>query len=247
MTEEEQDLYNEKVDQINDLYDSYEAENFDEKYEILIGKHKALKVSLDNYNEEIEDFADSRFYDDEMNKMLGMDYALTARAGSALEDFFIHGTYNIGMNLKEGGLRFIKFLNNDNQSPDREARLDESIKTCQETLQNYNIRVQQNREENIPPPITLDDIGKDDIGIFDYIGQALADNSPSILTTFIPGLTAIAGATRVAGAARFLQASRIGKGGSILHGNTKAVRFATDAYRKALQAQKTYGLYAKRS
>ena len=70
-------------------------------------------------------------------------------------------------------------------------------------LQNYNIRVQQNREENIPPPITLDDIGKDDIGIFDYIGQALADNSPSILTTFIPGLTAIAGATRVAGAARF--------------------------------------------
>ena len=40
-----------------------------------------------------------------------------------------------------------RFLNNDNQSPDREARLDESIKTCQETLQNYNIRVQQNRLE----------------------------------------------------------------------------------------------------
>ena len=127
MTEEEQDLYNEKVDQINDLYDAYEAENFDEKYEILIGKHKALKVSLDNYNEEIEDFADSRFYDEDMNKMLGMDYSLTARAGSALEDFFIHGTYNIGMNLKEGGLRFIKFLNNDNQSPEREARLNDSI------------------------------------------------------------------------------------------------------------------------
>ena len=225
MTEEEQDLYNEKVDQINDLYDSYEAENFDEKYEILIGKHKALKVSLDNYNEEIEDFADSRFYDEEMNKMLGMDYSLTARAGAALEDFFIHGTYNIGMNLKEGGLRFIKFLNNDNQSPEREARLDDSIKTCQETLQNYNIRVQQNREENIPPPITLDDIGKDDVGIFDYIGQALADNSPSILTTFIPGLTAIRSASLLKAAS--------GQG------------FA--AIRKALIAQKTYGLYAMRA
>jgi hypothetical protein len=225
MTEEEQDLYNEKVDEINNLYDAYEAENFDEKYEILIGKHKALKVSLDNYNEEIEDFADSRFYDEEMNKMLGMDYSLTARAGSALEDFFIHGTYNIGMNLKEGGLRFIKFLNNDNQSPEREARLDDSIKTCQETLQNYNIRVQQNREENIPPPITLDDIGKDDVGIFDYIGQALADNSPSILTTFIPGLTAIRGASLVR--------SAVGKG--------------FGATRKALIAQKTYGLYAMRA
>ena len=88
MTEEEQDLYNEKVDQINDLYDSYEAENFDEKYEILIGKHKALKISLDNYNEEIEDFADSRFYDEEMNKMLWYGLRINSKSWISIRRLF---------------------------------------------------------------------------------------------------------------------------------------------------------------
>ena len=154
-----------------------------------------------------------------------MDYSLSARASAALEDFFIGGSYNVAKNIQEGGLRLLKLLNNDELNPEREERLAKSIEVCQQTLTNYNNRIAATRAETLPPPLELDDISEDGVSVFRYVGEALADNSPSILTTFIPGGAAIAGSLRVAGAA--------GKG--------------FGAMRAALKAQRTYGLYAMRA
>ena len=117
------------------------------------------------------------------------------------------------------------FQLNDELAPEREAKIQKSIELCQQTLTNYNQRIAATREATIPPPLELDDIGKDGVSVFRYIGEALADNSPSILTTFIPASAAIVGSLKVAGAA--------GKG--------------FGAMRAALKAQKTYGLYAMRA
>ena len=224
-TEEETKLYNEKLAQYQGVYDEYEAMNFDETYDSLVGDTQLLRTSMENFNKEVESYGQDMMQNEVLNKMLGMDYSLGARASAALEDFFIGGSYNVAKNIQEGGLRLLKLLNNNDQNPEREARLEKSIELCQQTLTNYNNRIAATRAETLPPPLELDDIGKDGVSVFRYVGEALADNSPSILTTFIPAGAAIAGSLRVANAA--------GKG--------------FGAMRAALKAQRTYGLYAMRA
>jgi len=224
-TEEETKLYNEKLAQYQSVYDEYEAMNFDETYDSLVGDTQLLRTSMENFNKEVESYGQDMMQNEVLNKMLGMDYSLGARASAALEDFFIGGSYNVAKNIQEGGLRLLKLLNNNDQNPEREARLEKSIELCQQTLTNYNNRIAATRAETLPPPLELDDIGEDGVSVFRYVGEALADNSPSILTTFIPAGAAIAGSLRVANAA--------GKG--------------FGAMRTALKAQRTYGLYAMRA
>ena len=224
-TEEETKLYNEKLAQYQSVYDEYEAMNFDETYDSLVGDTQLLRTSMENFNKEVESYGQDMMQNEVLNKMLGMDYSLGARASAALEDFFIGGSYNVAKNIQEGGLRLLKLLNNNDQNPEREARLEKSIELCQQTLTNYNNRIAATRAETLPPPLELDDIGEDGVSVFRYVGEALADNSPSILTTFIPAGAAIAGSLRVASAA--------GKG--------------FGAMRTALKAQRTYGLYAMRA
>ena len=224
-TEEETKLYNETLDRYKAAYDEYEAMNFDETYDSLVSDTQLLRTSMENFNKEVESYGQDMRQNEVLNKMLGMDYSLSARASAALEDFFIGGSYNVAKNIQEGGLRLLKLLNNNELNPEREERLAKSIEVCQQTLTNYNNRIAATRAETLPPPLELDDIGKDGVSVFRYVGEALADNSPSILTTFIPAGAAIAGSLRVAGAA--------GKG--------------FGAMRAALKAQRTYGLYAMRA
>ena len=224
-TEEETKLYNEKLAQYQSVYDEYEAMNFDETYDSLVGDTQLLRTSMENFNKEVESYGQDMMQNEVLNKMLGMDYSLGARASAALEDFFIGGSYNVAKNIQEGGLRLLKLLNNNDQNPEREARLEKSIELCQQTLTNYNNRIAATRAETLPPPLELDDIGEDGVSVFRYVGEALADNSPSILTTFIPAGAAIAGSLRVAKA--------VGKGADVMRG--------------ALKAQRTYGLYAMRA
>jgi len=224
-TEEETKLYNEKLSQYQSVYDEYEAMNFDETYDSLVGDTQLLRTSMENFNKEVESYGQDMMQNEVLNKMLGMDYSLSARASAALEDFFIGGSYNVAKNIQEGGLRLLKLLNNNDQNPEREARLEKSIELCQQTLTNYNNRIAATRAETLPPPLELDDIGEDGVSVFRYVGEALADNSPSILTTFIPAGAAIAGSLRVAKA--------VGKGADVMRG--------------ALKAQRTYGLYAMRA
>ena len=224
-TKEQADEYNALYEEYQAAYVDYETQNFDAQYDILVKDTELLRTSMENYNKNLEDYGQDMMQADVLNKFLGMDYSLGARASAALEDFFIGGAVNVGMNIKEGGLRLFKALNNDELAPEREAKLQKSIELCQQTLTNYNQRIAAKREAEIPPPLELDDIGKDGVSVFRYVGEALADNSPSILTTFIPAGAAIAGSLKVAGAA--------GKG--------------FGAMRAALKAQKTYAFYAMRA
>jgi len=224
-TEEETKLYNETLNQYKAAYDEYEAMNFDETYDSLVSDTQLLRTSMENFNKEVESYGQDMRQNEVLNKMLGMDYSLSARASAALEDFFIGGSYNVAKNIQEGGLRLLKLLNNNELNPEREERLAKSIEVCQQTLTNYNNRIAATRAETLPPPLELDDIGEDGVSVFRYVGEALADNSPSILTTFIPAGAAIAGSLRVAKA--------VGKGADVMRG--------------ALKAQRTYGLYAMRA
>ena len=157
-----------------------------------------------------------------------MDYSLTARTGAALEDFFIGGGYNFINQTGQLGLAAIKALT---LNPIKKAQLDASIASMEETLTNYNVRIAKEREETIPPAMTLDDIkfGQSGIGVLNYIGEALADNSPSIITTFIPGTLAIKGlglVTKAGSALNIARAAKVAATGKKVHGNVKSVQAA---------------------
>ena len=141
-----------------------------------------------------------------------------------MEDFFIKGGRNFATLTGQTGLKVIKALTNN---PALDISIDNSIKNMSESLANYNQRLAKEREEKLPPALTLEDVefSASGNGVLQYIGEALADNSPSILTTFIPAGAAIAGGARIAGAAGLGRAAQLA----------------------ANKAAKTYGLYAMRA
>jgi len=146
---------------------------------------------LTKFHTDIEKFAEPGM--DKANmiaRAAGMDYSWTARAGMAMEEFFIGGLTNFTRMTQGVGLKIIKGLT---QNPEKRKEIDQSISAMEESLANYNRNLAAKRDVTIPPALTLADLGEDGGSFLDYVGEALADNSPSILTTFIPAAAAIRG------------------------------------------------------
>ena len=170
--------YNLKAVKYNDLYKQYEVAytayteaGFEARYEALIGKQEGLKTLVNKYNANIEEYAESGEKDFLIAKALGMDYSLTARTGAALEDFFIGGGYNFINQTGQLGLAAIKALT---LNPIKKAQLDASIASMEETLTNYNVRIAKEREETIPPAMTLDDIKFGQSGIIKLYRRSIS-------------------------------------------------------------------------
>jgi len=244
--EEKKVLYKQYMEDYSNAYDEYTKQDFEAQYDILIKNSENLNVLVNKYTKDVEAIANSSDKDYLIAKASGFDYSLKGRAAAAMEDFFIKGGRNVLNLTGQLGLKAIKALT---FNPALDLQIDKTIKNMSDGIANYNQRLAEHRAETLPPALTLDDVefGADGSGVLRYVGEALADNSPSILTTFIPAGLAIKGAAGVARATQLVKAARIGKGGVRLHGNAKAVQAANTAYREALAAQKTYGLYGMRA
>jgi len=244
--EEKKVLFTQYMEDYSAAYDAYTQQDFEGQYDLLIKNSDNLGVLVNKYMKDVEAIADSSDKDYLIAKAAGFDYSISGRAAAAMEDFFIKGGKNVLNLTGQLGLKAIKALT---FNPALDAQIDKTIKNMSDGIANYNQRLAQHRAETLPPALTLDDVefGADGSGVLRYVGEALADNSPSILTTFIPAGLAIKGAAGVARATQALKAARIGKGGVRLHGNAKAVQTANAAYREALATQKTYGLYGMRA
>ena len=219
--------YNDLVEKYKEAYVEYEKQDFEGQYNILVKDQQNLQKTINKYNSDIQKYAqtgEQASKDFLIAKAAGYDYSLTYRAGAAMEDFFIKGGRNFATLTGQTGLKVIKFLVDN---PGLEAGIDHTIKNMSESLANYNQRLAKEREEKLPPALTLDDVefGASGNGVLQYIGEALADNSPSIITTFIPAGAAIAGGARIAGAAGLSAVAR----------------------NEAAKAAKKYGLYAMRA
>jgi len=79
--------------------------------------------------------------------------------------------------------------------------IDNITESIVQTTRDYNSKLAEKRETTIPDNITLDDIESENVNFFDWFGGALANNSPSIITTFVPGTAALRGASIVRSAA----------------------------------------------
>ena len=228
--------YNGFVESYTAAQTAYEKQGFEDQYELLTQDQNVFSDLVDNFNSGLENnvFDGTKLEQAEMSaKALNMDYSLSARAGAALEDFFVGGTKNVASMVGQAFLKVAKGMTTDANGP----KLDAMIKSMEQNITNYNVKIAAEREATIPAPLDSDDI--DGIGgTFRYIGEALADNSPSILTTFLPLGAGLAGGMRVAAAARLAGAA----GKSVAK---KAI--AQAAMKTAVKAQKTYAMFAMRS
>jgi hypothetical protein len=217
------DEFNAFVDTFQAASDAYQKGEFVNIYNTLIENQSENELLLTNYEKGRENFdGDDLQKAEAIAKAMGMDYSITARAGAALEDFFIGGALNVGSLTAQGGLHIIKALVTD---PGAKEMVDSAIDTLSQKTTNYNTRIGEHREATIPPPLNWDDFSGAG-GVFRYIGESLADNSPSIITTFLPLGASLMGMKGIANAAK-----GIGK----------------LSMKQALQANKKYGLYAMRA
>ena len=175
------------------LQDEYEEKGLNTIYDNLTKQQKLNELNLDKFSKESRDVQTKAI----IEKQLGLDYSLSARTGMALEEFFVGGLLNFGSLTSQLLLKGGKVLAN----PANNAIIDNITESIVQTTRDYNSKLAEKRETTIPDNITLDDIESENVNFFDWFGEALANNSPSIITTFVPGTAALRGASIVRSAA----------------------------------------------
>jgi hypothetical protein len=165
------------------LQDEYEKKGLNTIYDNLAKQQKLNELNLDKFNDETRDVQTKAI----IEKQLGLDYSLSARTGMALEEFFVGGLLNFGSLTSQLLLKGGKVLAN----PANGAIIDNITESIVQTTRDYNSKLAEKRETTIPDNITLDDIESENVNFFDWFGESLANNSPSIITTFVPGGAAL--------------------------------------------------------
>ena len=186
-SEEKRVLYNELVVEGNAINAEYAAGRFDERYNSVVKQQQLVNAEFEIFKKKTTELGDRNI----LEKSAALDYSFSARAGMAMEEFFAKDMYNnFGTLLKEVGIRGIEQAIGI-QGAAFAPMFDDAVETMRQSNQNYNLQIAKKREDNIPESLKLDDIGSNNVGFFDWFTDAFADNSPSIVTTFIPGGAAL--------------------------------------------------------
>tara|TARA_R110000765_G_scaffold157211_1_gene260395 strand:- start:6 stop:7739 length:7734 start_codon:yes stop_codon:yes gene_type:complete len=210
------------------LEDQYVKDGFEDLYQSLIKTQNDNNYLVEQFREKSKEVSGAKIAE----RAAGLNYTVSARVGRATEEFFVGGTVNFASLTAQLGNRALYVLANPNDKQTLD-RLDEGLNAISEWTTDYNVQLAEKREANIPENFTLDDVSKGDVGYGTWFMEALANNSPSIITTFIPGGLMLKGARGVKAAGKL----------SVVF--TKAERASRMS--KALQAQKAFGLYGRRA
>ena len=197
-SEEKRVLYNELVTEGNAINAEYTDAKFEERYNSIVKQQQLVNSEFETFKKKTTELSDRKV----LEKAASLDYSFSARAGMAMEEFFVKELYhNFGTLLKEVGMRGVEKFT-QKKPGEYEARFDDAIDVMRQSNQNYNLKIAKKREDNIPESLKLDDIGNNNVGFFDWFTEAFADNSPSIITTFIPGGAAVKTGMAVKSAAK---------------------------------------------
>ena len=202
--------YNKLVSQANEVITQYKNSELNVFAEDIMTQSELINSNIKQYQENNRELTNQNI----ISKALEKDYTFGAAAGMAFEDFIGGGVANIGFMAAElglEGLKNIKPLVNIVAGPVvgtalnklvdfdlndlNKDQVDRAITFVQKQAVDYNKKLADKREKTIPEAFVLDDIGKNDVEFFDWFTRASADNSPSMLVSFIPGVAGLRGAS----------------------------------------------------
>ena len=154
-------------------------------YEDIISNVNNHTMMLNQWRQNVKDIQNASLFEQAAAK----DYSFTTRASIALEDFIVGDIYhNFGALLQETGMRLsgqgiaALFLGETGRK-----MLDAQASIIWESAIDYNKKMDAKRKAVLPQDLKLADIGDNNVSFGDWFGEAIANNSPSILTGFIPG------------------------------------------------------------
>ena len=228
-SQEQADQYNELIQIYNAKIQQWEEKGFNELPAFVNSQAELVKSQAEDYKKMLNDSRRALIDSDLFEKNLKQDYSTSARVGRVFDEFFMQSGRNFLDLYSELYLKGAKKIGEFYQplsfltSPENSAKVDSLIQTIQTNNKNYNLNMASKRE-NIPTSPSIDDIGKDGLSVWDWTSIALQDNSATISTTFVPGLTQLKGATTL----------------------TKAIK-AGKGVKDALQKQKALWLAGKRT
>ena len=173
------------------MQEDYTKKGIDKLYNNIVKFQELNNLNIKAFEEKAENVETKSI----LEKAIGLDYTLSARAGMAMEEFFVGGALNFG------SLTSQVLLKAAGASRGSTKLLQPYIDVIKESTVNYNKKLAEKRETTIPEAISLDDIENGNIDFFDWFGESLANNSPSIVTTFIPGGAVLKGSSLVRAAA----------------------------------------------
>tara|TARA_B110000305_G_scaffold239051_1_gene305904 strand:- start:60 stop:8507 length:8448 start_codon:yes stop_codon:yes gene_type:complete len=173
------------------IQEDYTKKGIDKLYNNIVKFQELNNLNIKAFEEKAENVETKSI----LEKAIGLDYTLSARAGMAMEEFFVGGALNFG------SLTSQVLLKAAGASRGSTKLLQPYIDVIKESTVNYNKKLAEKRETTIPEAISLDDIENENIDFFDWFGESLANNSPSIVTTFIPGGAVLKGSSLVRAAA----------------------------------------------
>ena len=197
-SEEKRVLYNELVTEGNAINAGYAAGKFEDRYNSIVKKQQLINSEFETFKKKTTELSDRNV----LEKAASLDYSFSAKAGMAMEEFFVKDLYNnFGTLIKEVGMRGVEQAAGI-QGAGYAPMFDDAVETMRQSNQNYNLQIAKKREDTIPESLKLDDIGNNNVDFFDWFTEAFADNSPSIVTTFVPGGVALKTGIAVKSAAK---------------------------------------------
>ena len=214
-SEDQINQYNNLINTYNSKVTNWEEKGFNELPVYLNDQYKLIDSQQKNYSEMLNDTRKSLVSADLFEKNLLKDYTASARVGRAFDEFFTQSIVNTVDLISETALTATKYLANPGSplsftplaplsflnSPENSKKLDSLIETIKTDNKNYNLKMLSKREK-IPTAPSIDDIGKNGISVWDWTSISLQDNSPTIVTTFIPSTLAIKGTSAVSKATK---------------------------------------------
>ena len=222
--------YNQLVKEAQQIELTYQTEVVDK-----IGV--PLAKEIENYNTTRESFEPENLNPklsqlqslNTMYRALSLDYSTTNNIMHKFDDAFIGGALNFGNITLQAGREIAKYVSPAysliEKIPALSAVLDKGFDLAQDTTRNYNIGLEK-RGEKFPPPIKIDDIGKNGIGIGNFVFDVLQENSATLATVMPLGVVPSFGVKATQAARLAYQASKGVKAQS------KALKVLGSAYRK---------------
>ena len=196
-SDEDRLKYKELIDKNTGLRDQYVSEGYADIFNSIVKTYENNQFLQNEYIDKVKDYNTASIFEG----ALALDYSETARAAQALEEFFVEGMLVGGSSLlAQTALEVGKgvLASGDVEGGKVKQNWDKAISVIKQKTTDYSLRLAEKRKKTIPDNIKIQDAIDGKVSYLDWLSESFANNSPSILTTFIPGALAFKGAAGVA-------------------------------------------------
>ena len=203
-SEDQVQKYNSLIEDYKAKLQAWEEKGFNELPSFVNSTAELVNEQQEGYSEMLRDTRKELISTEVYTEALLKDYRATSRVIQSFDEFFAQSFTSFADLISEVTLESAKFVGKYAPMsplgflalPENSNKVDSVISSIQKSNKNYNLEIASKRDK-LPEAPTLDDVESGQVSIWDYIGVSLQDNSATLATTVVPGLSSLRGASLV--------------------------------------------------